>query len=135
MAYFIHDIQNYRLTFVHRQNGPAPTPHSRTRIIELTGQSRDGNESSRVNLVFVTDAKSASTGETTMTSANGYRVEIRIPFDEFAVYYDIVRNEKPASLRVDFLAAPDLNQTVPNKSFYLFTGYEPLGEGPQDTSE
>ena len=53
---------------------------------------------------------------------------------EFAAYYDVLRNESPVSLWVDYGPEPALNATTPIINCSLFTSEEPLGEGPQDTS-
>ena len=53
-----------------------------------------------------------------------------LPLAEYSAWLDLLRSEKPVSLGYEFSA------TTPNylSSLSLFTGPEPIGEGPKDTS-
>jgi hypothetical protein len=87
-----------------------------------------------LHLGFIADWASASTGEIKKLDTRCYQISARIPVAEFDVYYDMLRSEKPVSVWFEYQAEPDNNQTVAITSFSLFTGDEPLGEGPVDTS-
>lgn len=134
MASLIHIIQKYRIQMVHNRSAGTPGTHTRTRFIQLLCSTPDAKQSSFVTLSFVADAQWASTGELTKTADTTYRANVKIPVGEFAAYYDLLRNEKPVMLRSDYDTEPDLNKTISLTMFLLFTGDEPLGEGPQDTS-
>jgi hypothetical protein len=50
----------------------------------------------------------------------------------FASWYDILRSERPVRLR--YSPDPVSSSPAPLERLELFTGLEPLGEGPEDVS-
>lgn len=127
-------IRSYDLHFAHvRTASGSIVTHSRTRFIHLRFGDNPANLSLFI-LSFVNDPQSASTGTLTKLPNGSYRLTALIPVAEFAAYYDVLRNEQPITLWVDYATEPATNQSVDLNQFSINTGTEPLGEGPKDTS-
>jgi hypothetical protein len=126
-----YQIQSYTVHFDHTRRTDTPVHHSRTRFLHLRfGVS--GNTSNLFILSFIADANFADTGDLTKLPNGTYRLSARLPISEFAAYYDLLRNEQPLSVWIDYSAEPLINQPIPLLNFSLFSGNEPLGEGPAD---
>jgi hypothetical protein len=126
-------IRDYALLFSHNRTANQPPVHARTRFIHI----HFGNDPARLNLLilgFVPDATSATTGEVTKLTNGTYRVSARVLVADYAAYVDLLRYEKPVLIRVDYDPEPAVGQSAPVRDFTLFTGPEPLGEGPKDAS-
>jgi hypothetical protein len=134
MASLQEPIQQYRIHLVHNRSAGQPAMHTRTRYIQVLFTVKGATKPSMLHLGFIADAQSATTGEVKKLDTRCYQISARIPVSEFAAYYDVLRSEKPVSVWFDYETEPDLNQTVSINSFSLFTGDEPLGEGPVDVS-
>lgn len=124
-------IQRYNVHFDHIRGTGNPVQHSRTRFLHLRFAG-SGNTSNLFILSFIADANSADTGDLTRLPNGTFRLSARLPLSEFAAYYDLLRNEQPLSIWIDYSAEPLVNQPVPLLNFSLFSGDEPLGEGPVD---
>ena len=133
MPTLLQPVRDYSLTFEHTRGTAQPTVHSRTRFIHV----RFGTDVNNLNLLilgFIADAPSATTGDIVKVANGTYRVSARIPVGEFPAYTDLLRNEQPVSVRIDYKTEPAAGQSVVLDSFAFFTGTEPPGEGPRDTS-
>ena len=128
-----HPIRDYTVHFTHNKTANQPPVHARTRFIHI----RFGTDPTRLNLLilgFVADASSVSTGDMVNLPNGTYRVSARVPVADFGAYLDLLRNEQPVSVWLDYVTEPERNQLMPLTQFSLFTGPEPLGEGPKDAS-
>lgn len=126
-------IRDYALLFSHNKTANQPPVHARTRFIHI----HFGNDLAKLNLLilgFVPDVSSASTGEITKLTNGTYRVSTRVPVADYLAYVDLLRHEKPVSIRLDYDSEPAVGQLAPVRDFTLFTGPESLGEGPKDPS-
>ena len=124
-------IRDYALLLSHNRTADQPPVHSRTRFIHI----RFGPDPAKPNLLilgFVPDAASATTGEITKLTNGTYRASARVPVADYPAYVDLLRHEQPVLLRLDYETEPATGQSAPIRDFTLFTGPEPLGEGPKD---
>ena len=132
MPSFIQPIRTYEVLFDHSRQSTGKTPaHSQTPFIYLRFDTKTAKDNLFI-LGFVADEQSISTGELTRIANGAYRLSARIMFSRLATYLDLLRYEKPISIRVDYEAEPATGQSVALTNFVLFTGPEPLGEGPTD---
>ncbi|CCH52087.1 hypothetical protein BN8_01060 [Fibrisoma limi BUZ 3] len=126
-------ISTYDLHFDHGRGKTPAQPDWRTKFIHLRFEG-SAPQLTLFILSFVPDRQAASTGEVIKLSDGTFRASARIPADEFSQYYDMLRKEKPVSVRLQYDAEPAAGQSAPITSFSVFTGPEPVGEGEQDTS-
>lgn len=126
-------IRDYTLNFSHNRTANQPPVHARTRFIHV----RFGTDVNKLNLLilsFITDTQSVTTGDIVKLPNGTYRVSARIPLTEISLYTDLLRNEQPVSVHIEYKTEPVVGQSVPLDGFSLFTGPEPLGEGDTDAS-
>ncbi|MCK8494303.1 MULTISPECIES: hypothetical protein [Spirosoma] len=135
MATFTAEISTYSVLFVHGNN-QSQTPY-RQRFIHLRFKANAG-PLEFYSLSFVAEAKYASTGMIEKLKTGAFRGSTTIPIAEFPNYYDVLRNEKPVSIRFDFDEDPSMTpvgELIPLTSFTIFTSDEPLGEGSEGLSK
>ncbi|GAB2528501.1 hypothetical protein [Spirosoma aerophilum] len=125
-------IQRYNVHFDHTRGTGSPVQHSRTRFLHLRFAGSGNKPNNLFILSFIPDATFADTGDLTKLANGAYRMSARLPLSEFAAYYDLLRNEQPLSVWFEYGTEPAVGQTVPLLNFSLFSGDEPLGEGPAD---
>jgi hypothetical protein len=121
MATLIAEIASYSVLFAHG-NTPNQLPY-RNRFIHLH-LAPNANNLSVYILSFVPEARNASTGKLEKLPDNTYRGGTTIPVDEFSAYYELLRNEKSISIRLDFVGdlfdvTPD--DPMPLSGFTFFT--------------
>ncbi len=124
----------YHVHFVHNRSLGQPPLHTRMRFIQFRfGVPSSGQPWGGFTIRFVADG-SASTGTLTKNGGGAYEADVRVPVGEYADYADLLRNEQPVLVWIDYDTEPAVGQTVSIKNWSLSSGNEPLGEGPKDTS-
>lgn len=121
-------IRTYEVLFSHNVSGNPPR-HSQTPFLHLRFDAPTAKDNLLI-LSFVLEEASLFTGDVTRLANGSYRLSARVLVGRLPTYIDLLRNEKPVSLRADYAAEPVAGQTVPLSNFVLFTGPEPPGEGP-----
>lgn len=109
MATLIAEIASYSVLFAHG-NTPNQLPY-RNRFIHLHLAPNADNLQLYI-LSFVPEARNASTGKLEKLPDSTYRGGTTIPIDEFSAYYELLRTEKPISIRLDFVG--DLSDITPD---------------------
>ncbi|GAB3882089.1 hypothetical protein [Spirosoma agri] len=135
MPTFIAEIASYSVLFEHG-NSPNRSPF-RNRFIQLRFTANAGMLAF-YSLNFVPESKHASTGTIEKQANGSFRGNTTIPIGEFPQYYDVLRTEKPVSVRIEFDDDPQtalVGELLPLTFFTLFTGAEPPGEGLPDVSK
>ena len=97
MATLIAEIASYSVLFAHG-NTPNQLPY-RNRFIHLHLAPNADNLQLYI-LSFVPEARNASTGKLEKLPDSTYRGGTTIPIDEFSAYYELLRTEKPISIRI-----------------------------------
>lgn len=125
------EIESY--TVLTSQSGTAAS--GSWRVLTLTSRALDHRIRSRATVYFMPNPVNA--GRVTnvdQPNYNGLTVYAFARKEDFPVWYDMLRNERPMSFTCSY-AGPDFDPATPNRDvnwFQLLTGdQEPPGEGPE----
>lgn len=133
MPSFALPMLTYHVHLVHNRSTGTPPSHSRLRTIQ-GGFGKLPGLTGTYALLFRAEAGWGQTGELTKTGQNAYDLVARVPVAEFADYLTLLQTEQPIRIWINYPSEPAVGQSVAVTNWSLFTGDEPLGEGPNDTS-
>ena len=120
---------SYGLRFINEAQPNQPVTRTRRLLLNL---KPNNHKLTQVNLLFSSQAR-PFIADITKLPDTSLAVRVYLPLDEFPLYYDVLINEKPIRLQIQFDGQLIVNQSIPVKFAMLFTD-EPVGEGPTDES-
>lgn len=130
------EIQTYK---VSAQLQRFPGEIRRSRLLEMTGPVLAHGIQNRATFAFSdffgtpSDHPNQVVGYLTDGGFSGLSVAGWLPADEFEHYYDIVRHERPISVRYQYRDYGQSYGTGYLREVGLGTDVEPIGEGPAES--
>lgn len=102
---------------------------SLSRRLLLTPKPND-QKITQINLLFQSNGPDG-VGDIQRLADGNVAVRLYLPYDEFAIYYQVLQTEKPVRAQLQFEGELQPNQVLPLRFAMLYVD-EPTGEGPRD---